>query len=68
MCVKPCIGKEVAEFTVTRKCRGATYVIRVKSSGGTGKVKLTVDGKALQGELVPYANPGATVHIECEAS
>ncbi len=68
LCVKPCIGKEVAEFTVTRKCRGATYVIHVKSSGGTGKAKLTVDGKAIQGELVPYAKAGSTVHIECEAS
>lgn len=68
LCVKPCIGKDVAEFTVTRKCRGATYVIHVKSSGGTGKVKLTVDGQAISGELVPYAQAGRTVLIECEAS
>ncbi|HEY4105747.1 MAG TPA: glycosyl transferase [Polyangiaceae bacterium] len=68
LCVKPCIGKEVAEFTVTRKCRGATYRIRVKSSGGTGNVKLTVDGKAISGHLVPYAKAGSTVNIECEAS
>jgi len=68
LCVKPCIGKDVPEFTVTRKCRGATYRIHVKSTGGTGKVKLTVDGKAIEGVIVPFAKPGSTVHIECEAS
>jgi len=68
LCVKPCIGKEVPEFTVTRKCRGATYRIHVKSSGGTGTVKLTVDGKPIDGTIVPFAKPGSTVHIECEAS
>jgi len=68
LCVKPCIGKEVPEFTVTRKCRGATYRIHVKSTGGTGTVKLTVDGKPLEGTIVPFAKPGSTVHIECEAS
>jgi cellobiose phosphorylase len=68
LCVKPCIGKEVPEFTVTRKCRGATYRIHVKSTGGTGQVKLVVDGKAIDGVIVPFAKPGSTVHIECEAS
>jgi len=68
LCVKPCIGKEVPEFTVTRKCRGATYRIHVKSTGGTGQVKLVVDGKAIEGTIVPFAKPGSTVHIECEAS
>jgi cellobiose phosphorylase len=68
LCVKPCIGKELPEFTITRKCRGATYRIHVKSSAGTGTVKLTVDGKAIAGHVVPYAKPGSLVHIECEAS
>jgi cellobiose phosphorylase len=68
LCVKPCIGKEVPEFTITRKCRGATYRIHVKSLAGTGTVKLTVDGKAIAGHVVPYAKPGTVVNIECEAS
>ncbi|MEO6602678.1 MAG: glycosyl transferase, partial [Polyangiaceae bacterium] len=68
LCVKPCIGKEVPEFTITRKCRGATYRIHVKSLGGTGNVKLTVDGRAIDGVIVPYAAPGSTVNIECVAS
>ncbi len=56
------------EFTITRKCRGATYRIHVKSVGGTGNVKLSVDGKAIEGVIVPYAAPGSTVNIECIAS
>ena len=33
--VQPCIGKDVPAFTITRKCRGAEYQIRVKNSGGS---------------------------------
>lgn len=68
LCVKPCIGKDVPEFTITRKCRGATYRIHVKSVGGTGNVKLTVDGQPIDGVIVPYAKAGSTVNVECEAS
>jgi cellobiose phosphorylase len=65
--VKPCIGTEIPEFTVTRKCRGATYNIKVKNVRGNGDVKLTVDGKSISGNLVPYAAPGAVVNVDCEA-
>ena len=57
--------KDIAEFTVQRKCRGATYKIRVKNSGGTAP-KLSVNGKAVSGELVPYAPAGSTVEVLCE--
>ena len=53
---------------MTRKCRGAEYVIRVKNAGGGASgAKLTVDGKRIEGDLVPYAPPGSRVVIECEA-
>ena len=64
--VAPVIAKEVPSFTVTRKCRGAEYVIHVKNSGSGGPARLVVDGKAIAGDLVPYAAPGATVTIHCE--
>ena len=32
--VHPCLGKELPEFTVTRRCRGATYRVHVKNRGG----------------------------------
>ena len=34
--VQPCLPKEVHEFTVRRKCRGAEYEIHVKNSGKGG--------------------------------
>jgi cellobiose phosphorylase len=67
--VHPCMGGEVSKFTVTRKCRGAEYRIHVKNSGqsgSSGAPKLTVDGKPVPGDLIPYAAPGATVIVECE--
>ncbi len=60
--VDPCIGTEVQEFTVTRAIRGATYEITVKNSGGKG-AKLMVDGKAIDGQTVPYAKAGSTVKV-----
>ncbi len=64
--VKPCIGAELADFTIVRKCRGAEYRIHVKNTGSKEPC-LTVDGQALAGNLVPYAEPGVVVTIECEA-
>jgi cellobiose phosphorylase len=63
--IKPCLPKTIGDFTVQRKCRGATYQIRVKNSGGTTP-KLSVGGKAISGELVPYAPAGSTVEVLCE--
>jgi cellobiose phosphorylase len=60
------MGGEVSKFTVTRKCRGAEYRITVKNSGKSGTPKLTVDGKPVAGDLVPYAAAGATVIVDCE--
>ncbi|HMA96425.1 MAG TPA: glycosyl transferase, partial [Polyangiaceae bacterium] len=65
--VSPCIGTEIGEFTVTRKWRGATYVIRVKNTGKSwGKPRLSVDGKPVSGNKVPPAPAGTTVSVECE--
>ena len=64
--VSPCIGTEIPSFTVTRRCRGAVYRIRVTNSAGGGEPRLTVDGEAIEGTLVPYASAGSTVEVECE--
>ncbi|MFV0286276.1 MAG: GH36-type glycosyl hydrolase domain-containing protein [Demequina sp.] len=60
--VDPCIGAEISEYTVRRVIRGATYVITVTNSGGKGAT-LTVDGQPIEGNEVPYAEPGATVEV-----
>ena len=63
--VDPCLGPELPDFTVTRVCRGATYVISVKNSGGKG-ARLTVDGVPVDGTLVPYAPAGSVVNVSCD--
>jgi cellobiose phosphorylase len=63
--VCPCIDKMIAEFTITRKCRGAEYVIHVKNTC-KGEVKLTVDGKKIEGTIVPYVEKGKKVIVDCE--
>ena len=63
--VKPCIDAAIGLFVVQRKCRGATYEIHVKNRG-TGQVRLRVDGRPIDGNVVPYAPAGATVHVDCE--
>jgi cellobiose phosphorylase len=62
--VDPCISAEIAEYTVVRRCRGATYRITVTNSGGKG-AHLRVDGVPIEGNLVPYAPAGSVVTVEC---
>ncbi len=64
--VRPCIGAEIGQYTVTRRCRGAEYRIHVQNSGQGRALRLVVDGKPIDGDLVPYAPAGATVVVECE--
>jgi cellobiose phosphorylase len=66
--IQPCLPKDVPEFTVTRRCRGATYEIKVKNSGSGKKPEhLVVNGQRIEGNVVPYAEAGQTVQVECEA-
>jgi len=60
--VDPCIGAEVGEYTVTRQVRGATYKVTVTATGTKG-ARLTVDGKEIEGNTVPYAPAGSVVEV-----
>lgn len=62
--VNPAIARDLDGFTVLRRCRGATYRIVVEA-GGNGKPELVVDGKPIDGDIVPYAPAGTTVVVEC---
>lgn len=62
--VDPCMGSSVPEFTVRRRCRGAEYEIHVVNRGN-GPARLVVDGRAINGTIVPYAPAGARVRVEC---
>ncbi|HEY3330795.1 MAG TPA: hypothetical protein VGK19_12280 [Capsulimonadaceae bacterium] len=66
--IDPCIPKAWTGFTVTRKFRGRTYVIEVKNPSGVSKgvARLTVDGAAVAGNVVPLGVGGETVNVVAE--
>ncbi len=58
--VRPCIPADWKEYAVTRQFRGAEYRITVRNPDGltSGRVRLTVDGKELDGDLIPAFSDG----------
>ena len=53
--INPCVPEDFGDFQITRKYRGATYNISVKQNGAQkGISKLTVNGKEVQGNVIPY--------------
>jgi cellobiose phosphorylase len=56
--VEPVLPERWQGFSVTRKFRGATYRIAVSRKGAGNKVSLKVDGKAIDGTVVPPAKDG----------
>jgi len=64
--VDPCIPSDWKGFTVTRKFRGATYVIEVSNPDGVQKgVKIVlVDGSPIQGNLIPVMAQGAVYQVK----
>ena len=63
--VDPCLPADWEGFRATRRLRGATYEIEVrKPRGAGGQVsRLEVDGRPLDGNLVPLAPAGTTVEV-----
>ncbi len=64
--VDPCLPREWEGFAAIRRFRDATYRISVrKPAGSIGRVtSLLVDGRPVDGNVVPSAEPGATVTVE----
>ncbi|MDR3201611.1 MAG: glycosyl transferase [Bifidobacteriaceae bacterium] len=60
--VEPCLPAALGHYTVTRRFRGATYVIRVANDGSGGGL-VCVDGRPVEGNLVPAAPAGARVEV-----
>lgn len=58
--VDPCIPSSLKEFTVTRKFRGNTYIIKVENPNGSQKgiQCLELDGKPLSGNVIPVVKDG----------
>jgi len=64
--VDPCIPRKWKGFSVTRKFRGATYNIVVTNPQQVSKgvSSLTVDGRPVEGKVIPLLEAGATSLIE----
>jgi len=64
--VDPCITPEWDGFSVTRKFRGATYLIEVKNPNHSmkGVTRITVDGKTVEGNLIPAMPAGGSHKVE----
>ena len=61
--VKPCLAKEMKEASVTRKIRGKVFRIHILNSG-KGEYQLIVNGKSIQGNLIPYEEGVGTYDVE----
>jgi cellobiose phosphorylase len=64
--VDPCLPAPWEGFSAVRRFRGTTYRIRVRKRRGVlGRVSsLTVDGRRVDGSLVPLGPGGETVQVE----
>ena len=53
--VDPCLPKELTDLHLVRRFRGSTYNIHVVNKAGDekGRLTLTVDGKAIDGNVIP---------------
>ena len=62
----PCLPKELTDLRLVRKFRGSTYNIHVLNKAGDekGKLTLTVDGKAIDGDTIPADKTPATHEVE----
>ena len=64
--IDPCISRDMKGYTITRKFRGAEYVIEVSNPEGVRKGirKLTVNGIEVEGNIVPIQAPGSRVMVK----
>ena len=65
LCVNPCVPKGFGGFTLTRKFREGTYTITVKNPDNVekGVRSMTVDGKAVDGCIIPYEKGKTTYQV-----
>jgi cellobiose phosphorylase len=65
--IAPAIPARWAGFQAVRRFRGVTYRIAVRRAGPGNAVKLTVDGRAVEGDVVPAPTDGRT-EVEVEVT
>ncbi|MBN1647905.1 MAG: glycosyl transferase [Spirochaetales bacterium] len=64
--IDPCIPPDWDDYTVRRFFRGDTYIIHVKNKSGVsrGVKSVMLDGRALDGNVVPVAGDGREHKVE----
>lgn len=65
--IDPCIPADWTGFTVKRVYRGAEYNITVQNPGNVckGVYKLIVDGREIQGNVIPFISGKKTYDVFC---
>lgn len=63
--VDPCIPQDWKGFSVRRRFRGAEYQINISNPDGVckGIKQITIDGKAVSGNVIPFAEGSHTVEV-----
>ena len=63
--IDPCLPSTAREYTVCRRFRGADYTIHVLNPQGVAKgVKtITLDGKAIEGNVIPFSEGNHQVEV-----
>jgi len=59
LCVSPVMPPAWSGFEAVRRYRGVRYEIHVERRGPGNEVALEVDGKAIQGTIIPFQSDGA---------
>jgi cellobiose phosphorylase len=65
LAVDPCLPKDITELNIKRKFRGVEYNINIKNSQ-SGSYRLTVDGKVMEGKVIPAVTGAKEVQVFCE--
>ena len=62
----PCLPKELTDLHLVRKFRGSTYNIHIlnKAVDEKGKLSLTCDGVAIEGDTIPADKTPAVHEVE----
>jgi cellobiose phosphorylase len=65
--IDPCIPDNWDGFKVTRRFRGATYEIEVRNPEHVqrGVARMEMDGKAIEGNVLPATEAGRTAKVVC---
>lgn len=67
LCIDPCLPSSIDGYSFTRKFRGATYNIKiVNGKKGNGLKSLLVNGKPVDGNIIPLQKPGEVHEVIAE--